>query len=115
MIAMVVVSSLLALVLLASASAKLRRLPPVVESMIHVGVTVKQIPLLAALEIAGAVGLLVGVDAASIGRLAAAGLVLYFLGAVGAHLRVRDGVQELSPAVVLFVVALVTLVLQVRR
>ncbi len=39
---------------------------------------------------AGALGLLVGFAVPVIGTAAAVGLVLYFLGAVGAHLRVRD-------------------------
>ncbi|MEU0397156.1 DoxX family protein [Streptomyces sp. NPDC006208] len=39
---------------------------------------------------AGALGLLIGFAVPLIGTAAAAGLVLYFLGAVGAHLRVGD-------------------------
>lgn len=39
---------------------------------------------------AGALGLLAGFAVPALGALAAAGLVLYFLGALGAHLRVRD-------------------------
>lgn len=39
---------------------------------------------------AGAVGLLVGFAVPAVGTLAAAGLVLYFIGGFGAHLRARD-------------------------
>ena len=39
---------------------------------------------------AGALGLLVGLVVLVVGTLAAGPLVLYFLGAFGAHLRVRD-------------------------
>ncbi|TMR37229.1 DoxX family protein [Nonomuraea zeae] len=39
---------------------------------------------------AGALGLLAGLAVPVLGRLAAAGLVLYFLVAFGVHLRVRD-------------------------
>jgi hypothetical protein len=39
---------------------------------------------------AGALGLLVGFAVPALGTLAAAGLVLYFLGAFGAHVRVRN-------------------------
>lgn len=39
---------------------------------------------------AGAAGLLAGFAVPPLGRLAAAGLVLYFLGALVAHVRVRD-------------------------
>jgi hypothetical protein len=39
---------------------------------------------------AGAVGLIAGFVAPMIGALAAGGLVVYFIGAVGAHLRAGD-------------------------
>ena len=114
-IALIIVSSLLAVVVVASASAKLRKVPAVIETMDHVGVDSAQVPRLALLEIAGGAGLLIGLANALIGRLAAAGLVLYFLGAVSAHLRVKDRVQEMAPAVVLFLVAVATLVVQIHR
>lgn len=44
----------------------------------------------------GALGLLVGFAVPAIGTAAAAGVVVYFLCAVGAHLRVRD--SHLGPA-----------------
>ncbi len=114
-ITMIVVSTLLAIVVLASATAKLRGVPAVAQSMRHVGVSSSQMRLLAVLEVAGGAGLLVGLASALVGRLAAAGLVLYFLGAVGAHLRVKDRFQEMAPAAVLLLVSVATLVLQVRR
>jgi hypothetical protein len=45
---------------------------------------------LGALLAAGALGLLAGFAVPVLGTLAAAGLVLYFIGALGAHLRVHD-------------------------
>ena len=114
-IAMIVLSSLLAVVVVASAAVKLRKVPVVVETMNHVGVGSDQVPRLALLEIAGGAGLLIGLANALIGRLAAAGLVLHFLGDVSAHLRAKDRIQEMAPAVVLFLVAVATLVLQIRR
>ncbi|AJT63260.1 hypothetical protein T261_1574 [Streptomyces lydicus] len=50
---------------------------------------------LGALLAAGALGLLAGIAVPVLGTLAAAGLVLYFLGALCAHLRVRD--YQLGP------------------
>ncbi|MEV0598088.1 DoxX family protein [Streptomyces sp. NPDC050315] len=50
---------------------------------------------LGALLAAGALGLLAGFAVPALGTLAAAGLVLYFLGALCVHLRVRD--YELGP------------------
>lgn len=114
-IAMIAVSSLMAVTVLASAIAKMRKVPAVVESMRHVGVSSPQMSRLALLEIAGGAGLLIGLASALIGRLAAIGLVLYFFGAVIAHARVRDRFQEMAPALVLLLLAATTLVLQVRR
>jgi hypothetical protein len=85
-----IVGILLALLLLASAAAKLRRLPRLVEGLTSLGVPLGLFPFLAACEIAGAVGLLIGIWYPPLGIAAAIGLVLYFVGAVGAHLRKTD-------------------------
>ena len=50
-----------------------------------------------------------------VGVAASAGLALYFLGAVIAHVRVRSAVKEAVPAVVILLVALATLALQLAR
>ncbi|MGW0807892.1 DoxX family protein [Nonomuraea sp. NPDC002799] len=56
----------------------------------EVGLSPSWIPLLAWLKAAGAVGLLLGlVGVRLVGLAAAAGLVLFFTGAVVAHLRAR--------------------------
>ena len=60
---------------------------------------------------AGAVGLLLGFAVPSIGTAAAVGLVLYFLCALGAHLRVRD--KQIGGAVVFLSMALTALVVGV--
>ena len=49
------------------------------------------------------------------GVAAAAGLALYFLGAVIAHVRVRSAAKDALPAVVILLIALVTLALQLAR
>lgn len=114
-ITLIVLATLLGLVATVSASGKLRRMPQVVETMGSVGVTQTQIPLLAVAELLGAVGLLVGIWIPLIGTLAAAGLSVYFLGAVVAHLRVKDAVKDLSPALVLAILAIVVFILQLGR
>ena len=63
---------------------------------------------LGALLGAGALGLLAGVVVPLLGILAAAGLVLYFLGALGAHLRVHD--RHLGPWSLYFVASVAALV-----
>ena len=94
---------LLAAIALVSAMGKLRKMPPVMESMTHVGVKPHQIPALAYLEIAGAVGLLIGIAYPLLAFVSAGALMLYFLGAVIAHLRVKDKFKDFAPALFLAV------------
>lgn len=99
-IALVIVTGLLALVALNSALMKLRRNEQVITT-IHgtVGVPMAALPVLAGLEIAGAVGIVAGLWWPTLGVAAAAGLVLYFVGAVIGHLRVRDSKGVAMPLV----------------
>lgn len=58
---------------------------------VRVGVPSTWLPALGTLKIAGAAGLLLGlVGVRYIGIAAAAGLFLFFLGAIGVHLRARE-------------------------
>jgi hypothetical protein len=59
---------------------------------------------------AGAVGLLGGFVVPALGILAAAGLVLYFLGAFAAHVRARN--YQLGPWAVFFCLTVATLAVQ---
>lgn len=105
-----VVSITLAIIVLASAAAKLTRSPRVMDTLVKVGVKPSQVWLLAACEIAGGIGLLIGVWLPVIGIAAAVGIVLYFLGAVVAHLRVGDRRSPEAP--VILVIAIAALVLR---
>jgi hypothetical protein len=89
-IAYAVVGVLLALALLVSAAAKLRRVPQLVDGLTSLGVPLGLFPFLAACEIAGAGGVLIGLWYPPLGIAATIGLVLYFVGAVSAHLRKSD-------------------------
>src|SRR3954451_22432913 len=100
-IALVVVTVLLAAICLNSAAMKVRQNEQVL-AVIHgtVGVPMRYLPALPALEIAGAAGILIGLWLEPLGVLAAAGLVAYFVGAVGGHLRVgrtQELVMALAP------------------
>jgi membrane-bound ClpP family serine protease len=58
---------------------------------VRVGVPSAWLPALGTLKIAGAAGLLLGLlGVRYIGITAAAGLVLFFLGAIGVHLHARE-------------------------
>ena len=114
-IILVILAVLLGLAVTFSAVGKLRRMPQVVESMHHVGVSDSQIPLLAVIELLGALGLLVGIWVPVLGWLAALGLTLYFLGAVIMHVRKKDTAKEFGPALGLMVLSIVVLVLEFLR
>ncbi|MEU8624946.1 DoxX family protein [Streptomyces sp. NPDC048669] len=89
-LAYAIVGIVLALIVLFSAYAKLTRDQKLVDGLTGLGVPLRMFPALAACEIAGAVGLVIGIWWAPLGIAAAVGLVLYFVGAVGAHLRKSD-------------------------
>ncbi|MGC5008485.1 DoxX family protein [Streptomyces sp. DT203] len=76
------------------------------------GIHRKWVPVLGMLLAAGTVGLLAGLAVPFLGTLAASGLVLYFIGAIIAHLRVgsRDivgGIVFLSTAAAALALGLV--------
>ena len=98
-VAYAVVAIALAAALVMSATAKLTRQPRIVEAIAGLGVPVSRFPPLAATEIAGAVGLVVGLWVAAVGIAAGIGVVLYFVGAVTFHVRAND--RELAAPVVL--------------
>ncbi|GGW52514.1 DoxX family protein [Streptomyces xantholiticus] len=68
---------------------------------------------LGALLAAGALGLTAGLVVPAVGTLAAAGLVLYFLGALWAHLRVHD--YQLGPWSLFFCLPVAALALNLAR
>lgn len=110
-IALVVLVVLLSLALLGSAAGKLTRQPKIVESLTGLGVPLERFPVLAALELAGAAGLIIGLWVPVLGIAAGIGVVLYFAGAVVAHLRAHD--HEIVPPLVLCLVAVAAVVLRV--
>ncbi|BCJ30011.1 DoxX family protein [Actinocatenispora sera] len=78
--------------------------------MTAVGVPDSWLPWLATAKLAGAAGLLVGIAYRPLGVAAAVGLVLYFTGAVAAHLRAHGYTTIAFPATYLGL-ALASLVL----
>lgn len=98
-----VIAVVMALIALVSASGKLRKIPQVVDSVTSVGVKPDQIPKLAYLQIAGAIGILVGIAYPLLAFISASALMLYFLGAVVAHLRIKDKFKNFAPALFLAV------------
>jgi hypothetical protein len=88
--ATIAVSVLLALLLAFSAARKLTHREEVVQSYLRAGVPEERLNLLAAVILAGAVGLIAGLFWAPLGIAAAAALVCYFLVAIAFHIRAGD-------------------------
>lgn len=104
-----VLSIVLAAICLASAGADFARVPRVVQSLEHLNVPTRIMPLLGAIKVVGALGLFIGLGADGLRSAAASGFVLYFLAATGLHVRARDVVADLAPAAVLLVLSAATL------
>src|SRR5260370_21120160 len=84
---------------------KIRRDPRIVHVLHEVrGVPLQYFPLLAGCELAGALGLVLGIWWPSVGVAASIGLVLYFVAATESHLRVGD-VKGIGPAAFMLTVA----------
>jgi hypothetical protein len=100
-VATIAVSVLLAVLLVVTAARKLSHRAEVVATYRRVGVAEERLNLLAALLLAGAGGLVAGLWWTPVGVAAAAALVIYFVLAIGAHLRARDAANAPMPAVYL--------------
>src|SRR5919106_1964585 len=96
----VAITVLLAAILAFSALRKLSHRPEVVQTYTRVGVPEDKLNLLAAILLAGAAGLLLGLLWAPVGIAAAVGLTIYFLVAIGFHVRYRDLEHIATPAVI---------------
>jgi hypothetical protein len=113
-IAYAAVAVIYSLMLANSVRMKLTRDPRVTEVIGDVvGVPLRLFPVLAGLEIAGAVGLVAGIAVEVLGVAAAIGLIAYFVVATASHIRVRDFVPAhiLAPLVL---IALATAALVLR-
>lgn len=106
-----VVSALFACILFLSAGGKLVRQDAQMVTLRKVGVPDDKVWLLAAAEIFGGTGLIVGLFWWPLGIAAAVGVIAYFLGAIISHLRKRD--WNITAAAVLLIFAVVTLILRI--
>lgn len=111
--ATIALSLMLAALISYAAARKLSHRPEVVAEYARVGVPEARLDLLAFLLLAGAAGLVAGLAWPPVGIAAAGSLVLYFLAAIVAHVRARDAVNRVMPAVVLTLFAAAVLVLRV--
>jgi hypothetical protein len=110
----IIVAAVFTVMLTMSARMKLVRDPLAVEVIGGVvGVPLRFFAVLALLEIAGGVGLLVGIGLKPLGVAAGACLVVYFAVAIVSHLRKRDLVPgHIVPPVMMLVISAAALALR---
>ncbi|MGW2557767.1 DoxX family protein [Streptomyces sp. NPDC001514] len=104
-VTLAVVSGVLAAVFLGSGGAKLAGAASMRKSADHFGLSFQNFRLIGVAEVAGAVGLLIGLAVKPLGAAAAIGLFLTMAGAVVYHRRASDSVGETLPAAVLALIA----------
>lgn len=104
----VILSIVLAVLCLTSALADFRLVPQVVHAVERLGFPTRIVPALGLAKAMAALGLLVGLGIESLGTFTALCLSLYFVIAVGAHLRVKDAASETLPAFVMLVLSAAT-------
>ncbi|MET0909535.1 MAG: DoxX family protein [Ilumatobacteraceae bacterium] len=109
--ACVVVTLLLAFVTFGSAMGALKEDGPVRQLIDHVGLG-RWLRVLGFVELTASVGLVVGLFWAPIGVAAAAGLVVFFLGAMIAHIRVGDPPGPIMAPAVPMLLSIAALVLR---
>jgi hypothetical protein len=85
------------------------RFKPIVLAMEKAGVPLSWLPTLGLLKAAGVLGLLIGFVVPLIGTAAAIGIILFYVGAIITHLRVRDYSFGLAAVFLLLSAAALTL------
>jgi hypothetical protein len=96
----IALTAMLTAVLGALGFAKILAIAPMRARAAHAGFSVAAYRRIGVLEVAGAIGLAVGLVQPLLGGLAGAGLLLLLAGAVVTHVRNGDGLREAAPAVV---------------
>ena len=112
---LILLGTLLVFASIGSGLAKIFKVPSVMKSMESVGVKPNQVQLLALLEILGGTGLVVGIWLTPLGELSALCLTLYFIGAVGSHLKAKHGFSEIAPAFLIALISFFETILQFGR
>jgi DoxX-like family len=113
-VAYIIVAAVFTVMLTMSARMKVIRDPVAVEVIGGVvGVPLRLFPVLALLEVAGGVGLLLGIGLKSLGVAAGGSLLAYFIVALASHLRKRDLVPgHVGPALMMLVISTAALALR---
>lgn len=110
-IATIVLSILLALAYVGAGGAKVAGTKLMMEGADHFGISRTAYRGIGALELAGALGLVVGLRIGPLGTAAAVCLAVLMVGAVATHVRAHDPFSRAAAPAVLAVLAVVTAVL----
>ncbi|NNM47217.1 DoxX family protein [Knoellia koreensis] len=108
----IILSALLGLGFFLAGTGKLRRAEPVTGTLESLGVTPSLQKTVGALEVLGAIGVVIGLWLQPLGIAAAIGLVLMMIGALVFHVRARDTFKGSVGALVLLVLGAVVLAFQ---
>lgn len=111
-LAAAILAVLLALIFSALGMAKILALQPMRALAVEAGFSVAAYRRIGLLEVAAAIGLLIGLFRPLLGALAGAGLLLLLGGAVVVYLRKGDGPRKYAPAVVCGILVATYLVFQ---
>ncbi|WP_460072950.1 DoxX family protein [Streptomyces sp. YKOK-I1] len=111
-IIVVIVATLLALAFLAAGVPKVAGQAKALAQANHLRVPHGVNRAIGALEVLGALGVVVGLWSAWLGVAAGIGLALLMVGAVGAHVRAKDPGRAIAPATVFGLIAVVYVVLR---
>jgi uncharacterized membrane protein YphA (DoxX/SURF4 family) len=111
-VATIFLSALLAVAFLGSGGLKLAGAKQSLQMRDQLRVGAQLWRVVGALEVAGALGLAVGLFVPVLGIAAAVGLALLMVGGIGAHARAQD-LRNAGPAALLLVLAVVTVIVRV--
>jgi uncharacterized membrane protein YphA (DoxX/SURF4 family) len=114
-ISLIIFGSVLSFAAIGSAISKLIKVPDVMTAMDSVGVKPNQVTILALLEIAGGLGVILGIWAPALGKVSSACLIGYFAGALVAHMKKKHKVTDFGAALGIFIIAIITTYLQLQR
>jgi uncharacterized membrane protein YphA (DoxX/SURF4 family) len=114
-LALDIFGAILAFAAIGSATAKFLKVPDVMAAMDSVGVKLHQVPQLAALEVLGGLGLIVGIWNRNLGFFAAFCLVLYFVTGFIMHFIRRHKPSDYAAALGISIIAIVTTWLEIAR
>lgn len=98
--ASITLAALVTLIFALLGTAKIMAVPPMRYLASEAGFSVDAYRSIGVLEVAGAVGVALGLAVPLLGRVAAAGLLLLLAGALITHIRQGDGPRKYAPVIV---------------